>query len=95
MWKQSWKVYWFWWLKRGFKFLIFFFLMGLLGYNRLCRSQSIKHSCYLTDVQPYHFPLDRPITPQKPPVHPDHLLRVHRPFMRGITLGLYFKKCLL
>ncbi len=68
--------------------------LGLfLSLNYGAFAHLIRHySCLLTGIHGYHFPLDPPPFPRQKPVEPDRVLRPHRPFMRGVNLGLYFKK---
>ncbi len=61
------------------------------GNMRWGQSGSIQRSCYLKNTAPYEFPLPRPTLSLRKPVKPDWVRRLKRPFMRGVSLGMYFK----
>lgn len=50
-----------------------------------------QHSCNNKHTIPYDFPLARPPLPTRPPTKPDWIRRRKRPFMKGISLGMYFQ----
>lgn len=63
-------------------------MWGTMGFGR---SVSPRRSCVLKNVRPYEYPLPRPMLPRGKPVRPDWVRRIQRPYMRGISLGMYFK----
>ncbi|HAA54181.1 MAG TPA: hypothetical protein DCE42_05465 [Myxococcales bacterium] len=73
-------------------------IMGLftgVGFIATTKTKSLWHkprSCYISGTKPYRYPLPRPVRPRKTPLKPDWVRRPNRPFMRGVSLGLYFKR---
>lgn len=66
--------------------------LGMIRWGRSVPLQEDR-SCVLSaeQVRPYEYPLPRPALSKNPPVQPDWIRRPHRPFMRGMSLGMYFK----
>lgn len=72
--------------------LVSIVVMGVTtGSIRSGRSVSPNRSCFLKNVRPYEYPLPRPALSRSKPIRPDWVRRMKRPYMRGVSLGMYFK----